>query len=143
VPPPAIPGTLFVRPLATVIRGSAEAVVVLMDLDELVDHWTLLKDEQELVAGKRGPTRLADAQQRYDDVIGDFPSDQPDHARLGRVTRFLPAPRVIGLPPTVRYGSPTKSTAAASVANPGSCSSRAQGSTVRAGNQWFPSLGGW
>ena len=29
-----------------------------MDLDELVDHWTLLKDEQELVAGKRGPTRL-------------------------------------------------------------------------------------
>ena len=29
-----------------------------MDLDELVDHWTLLKDERELVAGKRGPTRL-------------------------------------------------------------------------------------
>ena len=33
-------------------------MVVLMDLDELVDHWTLLKDERELVAGKRGPTRL-------------------------------------------------------------------------------------
>jgi TnpA family transposase len=33
-------------------------VAVLMDLDELVDHWTLLKDERELVAGKRGPTRL-------------------------------------------------------------------------------------
>jgi len=29
-----------------------------MDLDELVDHWTLLKDERELIAGKRGPTRL-------------------------------------------------------------------------------------
>ena len=29
-----------------------------MDLDELVDHWTLLKDERELVAVKRGPTRL-------------------------------------------------------------------------------------
>jgi len=29
-----------------------------MDLDELVDHWTLLTDERELVAGKRGPTRL-------------------------------------------------------------------------------------
>ncbi len=29
-----------------------------MDLDGLVDHWTLLKDERELVAGKRGPTRL-------------------------------------------------------------------------------------
>ena len=31
---------------------------MLMDLDELVDHWTLLKDERELVAVKRGPTRL-------------------------------------------------------------------------------------
>jgi len=29
-----------------------------MDLDELVEHWTLLDDERELVAGKRGPTRL-------------------------------------------------------------------------------------
>jgi hypothetical protein len=45
-------------PLAIVIRGSAEAVVVRVDLDELVDHWTLLKDERELIAGKRGPTRL-------------------------------------------------------------------------------------
>ena len=32
-----------------------------MDLDELVGHWTLLKDERELVAGKRGPTRLGSA----------------------------------------------------------------------------------
>lgn len=31
---------------------------MLMDLDELVDHWTLLMDERELVAGKRGPARL-------------------------------------------------------------------------------------
>ena len=29
-----------------------------MDLDELAGHWTLLKDERELVAGKRGPPRL-------------------------------------------------------------------------------------
>ncbi len=29
-----------------------------MDLDELVEHWTLLDDDQELVAGKRGATRL-------------------------------------------------------------------------------------
>ncbi|MGW0390621.1 DUF4158 domain-containing protein [Streptomyces sp. NPDC003042] len=29
-----------------------------MDLDELVEHWTLLKDEQGLVSGKRGATRL-------------------------------------------------------------------------------------
>ncbi|WP_416966757.1 DUF4158 domain-containing protein [Streptomyces sp. 4F14] len=28
------------------------------DLDELVEHWTLVKDEQALVAGKRGATRL-------------------------------------------------------------------------------------
>ncbi|MEW2141178.1 hypothetical protein AB0892_32080, partial [Streptomyces sp. NPDC005409] len=28
------------------------------DLDELVEHWTLLKDEQVLVSGKRGATRL-------------------------------------------------------------------------------------
>jgi len=29
-----------------------------MDLDELVEHWTLLEDERQLVAGKRGATRL-------------------------------------------------------------------------------------
>ena len=29
-----------------------------LSLDELVEHWTLLGDERELVAGKRGPTRL-------------------------------------------------------------------------------------
>ena len=29
-----------------------------MDLDDLAGHWTLLKDDRELVAGKRGPTRL-------------------------------------------------------------------------------------
>jgi TnpA family transposase len=29
-----------------------------VDLDELVERWTLLADEQELVAGKRGATRL-------------------------------------------------------------------------------------
>jgi len=34
------------------------------------------------------------AKQRYEDIIGDFPSDQRQHARLGLVTRFLPAPLV-------------------------------------------------
>ncbi|MBZ4318776.1 hypothetical protein [Streptomyces huiliensis] len=29
-----------------------------LDLDELVERWTLLKDEQALVSGKRGATRL-------------------------------------------------------------------------------------
>ena len=33
-------------------------MVVLVDLDELAGHWTLLEDERELVAGKQGPTRL-------------------------------------------------------------------------------------
>jgi len=33
-------------------------VAVLMDLDELAGHSTLPEDEQELVTGKRGPTRL-------------------------------------------------------------------------------------
>src|ERR1035438_4745182 len=34
------------------------AVARSLDLDELVEHWTLLDDEQRLIAGKRGPTRL-------------------------------------------------------------------------------------
>lgn len=29
-----------------------------LDLDELVEHWTLLDDERVLIAGKRGPTGL-------------------------------------------------------------------------------------
>ncbi|MFV5996626.1 hypothetical protein ACNPQM_30565 [Streptomyces sp. NPDC056231] len=29
-----------------------------LDLDELVERWALLKDEQVLVSGKRGATRL-------------------------------------------------------------------------------------
>ncbi|WP_413100394.1 hypothetical protein [Streptomyces sp. Inha503] len=29
-----------------------------LDLDDLVEHWTLLKDEQGLVSGKRDATRL-------------------------------------------------------------------------------------
>jgi Domain of unknown function (DUF4158) len=57
VPPPAISGTFVSTPRYRQPR-IAESVAVLMDLDELVDHWTLLKDERELIAGKRGPTRL-------------------------------------------------------------------------------------
>jgi len=29
-----------------------------VEVDELVEHWTVLEDEQQLVAGKRGATRL-------------------------------------------------------------------------------------
>jgi len=57
VPPSAISGafvsiTRYGQPR---IPGS---VVVRVDLDELVEHWTLLDDERELVAGKRGSTKL-------------------------------------------------------------------------------------
>ena len=30
-----------------------------MHIDELVEHWTILDEERDLVAGKRGATRLA------------------------------------------------------------------------------------
>jgi hypothetical protein len=49
--------------------------VVRVDLDELVEHWTLLDDERELIAGKRGPTRLGFA------VLLKF------YARAGRFPR--------------------------------------------------------
>jgi hypothetical protein len=29
-----------------------------LGLDELVERWTVLADDQDLIAGKRGPTRL-------------------------------------------------------------------------------------
>ena len=41
------------------LRGRSTTVArTPLDLDELVEHWTLLKDEQALVSGKRGATRL-------------------------------------------------------------------------------------
>jgi Domain of unknown function (DUF4158) len=54
-----------------------------LDLDELVEHWTLLDGDRELVAGKRGATRLAFALMlkfynrhgRFPDGDGDLPAD--------------------------------------------------------------------
>jgi integrase len=63
VPPPAIGGT-FVRPSGYRRPRVDEGAVVRVDLDELVEHWTLLDDERELIAGKRGPTLHIDAQRR-------------------------------------------------------------------------------
>src|SRR5260221_11590636 len=57
VPPPVIPGT-FVGPPRYRQPRIAESVPMPMDLDELVEQWTLLEDERQLVAGKRGATRL-------------------------------------------------------------------------------------
>ncbi|HEY4993404.1 MAG TPA: DUF4158 domain-containing protein [Nakamurella sp.] len=55
-----------------------------MELDELVEHWTLLVDEQELIAGKRGSTRLGFALfLKFYVRLGRFPrgrSERPDEA---------------------------------------------------------------
>ena len=54
-----------------------------LDLDELVEHWTLLDGDRDLVAGKRGSTRLAFAVMvkfyarhgRFPDGDGDLPKE--------------------------------------------------------------------
>ncbi len=55
-----------------------------MDLDELVEHWTLLDDERELIAGKRGATRLGFALLlKFYTRLGRFPrgrGELPDQA---------------------------------------------------------------
>jgi Domain of unknown function (DUF4158) len=55
-----------------------------LGLDELVEHWTLLSDERELIAGKRGPTRLGFALLlKFFTRHGRFPvgrSELPDEA---------------------------------------------------------------
>ncbi len=55
-----------------------------LDLDELVEHWTLLDDERELIAGKRGPTRLGFALLlKFYTQAGRFPrgrGELPDEA---------------------------------------------------------------
>jgi hypothetical protein len=53
------------------------------ELDELVEHWTLLDGDRELVAGKRGTSRLAFALMlkfyarygRFPDSDGDLPGE--------------------------------------------------------------------
>jgi len=75
-------------------------VVVLMDLDELVGHWTLLDDERELIAGKRGPTRLGFALLlKFYARAGRFPRGRPPgrRARLRpRVLRMVRAHAQVG-----------------------------------------------
>ena len=54
------------------------------DLQDLVEHWTLLGDENDLVAGKRGGTRLGfalllkfyTANRRFPAGPGDFSVDE-------------------------------------------------------------------
>ncbi|GGM81870.1 hypothetical protein GCM10012275_60570 [Longimycelium tulufanense] len=50
-----------------------------LDQDELIDRWTLVGDELELVAGKRGATRLGFALMlRFYTERGRFPRSQAD-----------------------------------------------------------------
>lgn len=59
-----------------------------VELDELVEHWTLLGDEQELVAGKRGATRLGFALQlKFYARHGRFPSGRAEFP--GEVVDFV------------------------------------------------------
>lgn len=54
-----------------------------LDLDELVEPWTLLDDERELISGKRGPTRLGFALLKFYTRAGRFPrgpGELPDEA---------------------------------------------------------------
>lgn len=59
-----------------------------MDLDELVEHWTLLKDEQALVSGKRGATRLGFAVLlKFYTQYGRFPRGRAELA--GEAVEFI------------------------------------------------------
>jgi hypothetical protein len=55
-----------------------------LGLDELVERWTVLEDDQKLIAGKRGPTRLGFALLlKFFSQYGRFPegrSELPDEA---------------------------------------------------------------
>jgi hypothetical protein len=74
VPPPAIGGT-FVRPSGYRRPRVDEGAVVRVDLDELVEHWTLLDDERELIGGRPStPERgngLADGSLVAEDALDD------------------------------------------------------------------------
>ena len=63
-------------------------------MDELIDHWTVLEDEQRLVAGKRGATRLGFALLLKHTRHGQFPrgrSEFPDEV-AGHVARQVGVP---------------------------------------------------
>jgi hypothetical protein len=78
VPPPAIPGAFAGTPRYGQPRFP-EGVMVRVDLDKLVEHWTLPDDERELVAGKRGATKLGFALiLKFYARHGRFPAGRPE-----------------------------------------------------------------
>ncbi|GAB3214239.1 hypothetical protein GCM10027294_52970 [Marinactinospora endophytica] len=66
-----------------------------VNMDELVEHWTVLDDEQDLVTGKRGTTKLGFALlMKYYTRHGRFPrgrADFPDEV-VGFVARQVKVP---------------------------------------------------
>ncbi|MFH8470502.1 DUF4158 domain-containing protein [Streptomyces sp. NPDC017991] len=60
------------------LRGRSSIVArTPLDLDELVERWTLLKDEQVLVSGKRSATRLCFAVLlKFSTQYGRFPRNR-------------------------------------------------------------------
>jgi hypothetical protein len=67
-----------------------------LELDELVEHWTLLDDERELVAGKRGATRLGfSLLLKFYTRHGRFPRGRAELA--GETVDFVA--RQVGVPP--------------------------------------------
>jgi hypothetical protein len=67
VPPPGVVGTFLMSCRTAAAHGrrptlsveSETPVARTVDEDELIEYWTLVGEELELLAGKRGPTRLA------------------------------------------------------------------------------------
>ena len=84
-----------------------------MDLDELVEHWTLLDDEQALIAGKRGSTRLGFALLLKGGVaLTDRWTCWIAHVLLFMIvlppSTMRPARRFLKAAPTMRTGSMPK-----------------------------------
>jgi hypothetical protein len=67
-----------------------------LDVEELVEHWTLLDGKRELVAGKRGSTMLGFVLLlKYYPKFGRFPCGRADIARRGGGVRRRPGGAVL------------------------------------------------
>jgi Domain of unknown function (DUF4158) len=65
-------------------------VARVVDEDELIEHWTLLDEEMELLAGRRGPTKLAFALMlKFHQLHGRFPRGRGEF--LDEVVEYVAA----------------------------------------------------